>query len=65
MKKIFFISSFIIFFTILFCANNLLAINKLVIWSTIDQKIENKNTINELYNFLEKNHENIFKNIDK
>ncbi|KKP28489.1 MAG: hypothetical protein UR12_C0018G0012 [candidate division TM6 bacterium GW2011_GWF2_30_66] len=63
MKKIFFISSFIIFFTILFCANNLLAINKLVIWSTIDQKIENKNTINELYNFLEKNHENIFKNI--
>lgn len=63
MKKIFSKLFLTALFALVFFTPNLFTINKLLIWATVDKKIENKKTINELYNFLEKNHPKISKNI--
>ena len=72
MKKIFFIPFSTTLLAILFCMPNLLAYKKvasklaaekLLIWATVDQQINNKKTIDELYGYLEKNHPEMVKNI--
>ena len=64
MKRIFFKTLSATLIALLFCTPSLLSVNKLLIWATVDQQFKNKQTINELYDYLKKNNPEIFeKNI--